>query len=167
MVPWGNAYVETDLCPSPTPGSYDVDMRRCWDSKCNNGPEECWDLTKKVNQHGADEGMGNRIEACAISVGNDSALWWPFIYCFEGQNESQLDSAKSCATKVGLDWDSVNTCVTTSAGDKVEILNAKRTTVISHPGTPYLIVAGQPLQDTEELLNAICDAWTGPAPAAC
>merc|ERR1719170_90990 len=46
IIPWGNAYCETHVCLSPTPGTYNVTIRNCWDSQCNiterNPPHDCF-----------------------------------------------------------------------------------------------------------------------------
>jgi len=64
--------------------------RLCWQEKCGVGGGanfEACTTGDAVYQHGPGEGLADVVEACAMaSVGDpsDFALWFPFVYCFEG-----------------------------------------------------------------------------------
>ena len=167
MVPWGNAYCETELCPSSTPGSYEVSVRQCWDKKCSATEASCFDLSKQICQHGVDECLGNRIEGCVMELYPDSHDWWPFILCFEGVSESEVAAAPRCAAHAGLDWKKIDACVSGTLGDIVDTKNAKRTTTAPHAGCPWVILNGTPMEDPSKLLQSVCQAYQGTLPAGC
>eukprot|EP01105_Mastigella_eilhardi_P019658 TRINITY_DN4643_c0_g1_i2.p1 TRINITY_DN4643_c0_g1~~TRINITY_DN4643_c0_g1_i2.p1 ORF type:complete len:175 (+),score=35.58 TRINITY_DN4643_c0_g1_i2:421-945(+) len=169
VIPWGNAYCETDMCPSKTPGVYSKDVRVCWNAKCVNStaPAECWDLDNLVCQHGDNECTGNRYEGCAISLYPDSHQWEPFLYCFEGLNGGDLTSAQKCASYAGLSWSTISSCAATQRGVDVDVANAQATNAQGpHEGVPFCLVNG--VQFTgHSLLRTVCDAYTGTLPSGC
>lgn len=172
FVPWGNAYCETSVCPSSSPGSYEVSVRQCWDSKCGgaSAPSDCFSCTDDFTQtcqHGHDECVGNRLEACAQALYPEPAVWWPFVACFEGKYHGDISFAESCAKSTGLSYAKLETCVNGDQGASLDKANAMTTTTQAHPGTPFVLVNGKQLDNVDELLKTICNEITGPKPASC
>ncbi len=103
----------------------------------------------------------------SIEVGDTSEGAFPFVQCME-INGGVSAKAEGCfsSSMVGsaLKWETVATCATVEAND-VQAAMAKATPV--HQYTPWALVAGTLLEHTNLLTNAICTAYTGPAPASC
>jgi len=130
-------------------------------------------------QHGADECTGDVIGSClqykldgnisAISNGKRSKEAWPFIYCFDKQG-GKPSGASTCyaqtmaATHPLLPWSVVNTCVT---AEERAVQNEAMAGTPKHDYTPWTLVDGVLLSNTNLLQNAICTAYTGPKPASC
>eukprot|EP00727_Mastigamoeba_balamuthi_P000858 m51a1_g1077 hypothetical protein (231) ;mRNA; f:8152-9118 len=171
IIPWGNAYVETTLCPSRHPGSYDVNVRTCWNSKCA-GPEapvQCFLMgsSNQTCQHGKSECVGNRIEGCANAHAPDQKAAYTFIRCFEVDHGAKQSAAEKCASVAGIDWSLVSKCVSTPEGDDVDIENARMTNELGpHQGTPWPYINGKPYSGSN-LLKDVCAAYSGAKPAGC
>lgn len=176
QTPWGNAYCETTACPSKSPGKYDADIRKCWDSKCtgNSPPNDCFSCIKDMSmtcQHGPDEAVGNRLIGCAIKTTVTKNSWWNFTLCFEGQHNGNLSYVKECATYAGYDYHRLDECIHGSLGQDIDLANAKRTCTHPHPGTPTIWIDNEqpnPFPTSpSQFLKLICAAYTGTKPAAC
>ena len=182
---WGNAYTETTspkLCPSKTPGKYDVDVRKCWNARCNRHAEpelfaECFNISFKEHitcQHGEDECFGNLIETCALHVGRNTTDGYmtrasaDFIECFLGENKGKKDSTLRCATRAGIDYDKIMSCVNSNEGTALLSEEAVETNDYGvHPGVPYVLVNGSPVPDGQTLLKMVCAVMQGTKPAGC
>lgn len=161
--PWGNAYYATKRCGV---GPYDADQRRCWFKTCLNStspPADCFGNI--VAQHGEEEKFVNIVQACAIKHYPESATYWPFIQCTEGNYQSGAKGLKACATKTGLDFHALRICAAGDEGAEAAEIQAKATP--DHPGVPYILVNGHPIDDTKNLLKAVCDAYAGDPPEGC
>ncbi|KAL1495862.1 hypothetical protein AB1Y20_014506 [Prymnesium parvum] len=178
LVPWGNAYF------SAVTGNKTYDRgagMAAWLSTCGMGradpPEGCFD-GPILCQHGEDECAGDAIEGCAIhALREEAAAYWPFIACFEAQpltpsaGGSPLRAMEACLEAVGYDRaaaEAIRSCVSDeSASRAVARANAERTAALvpPHGGTPWILVDGE--QTTGDLLQAVCKAYKGPAPAGC
>ena len=174
ITPWGNSYCETSLCVSPTPGTYDPNVRQCWDSSCNSTssdvPEECYSCTtgmQNICQHGEEECTGNRMEACILHYYPDMSDYFPFFSCFEGRFGGKMDFAQECAAKTGIDYSKMMGCVKSSLGDSLDLEHAKTTTTAYHAGCPWVMIDGVVCPDTDNVLSYICAAYTGVKPAGC
>jgi len=182
---WGNAYTETtspQLCPSPTPGKYNVDIRKCWSSRCvrNAAPalfKECFNDSFDEHttcQHGSDECLGNRIESCATYFTRNSTTGLmtrtgaEFIECFLGEHHGQKDSTLTCAKKAGISYDQIMSCVNSNLG--TEVLREEAITTNdygTHSGVPYVLVNGNPLSDDDTLLKVVCSLIHKDKPSGC
>jgi len=178
VISWGNAYTETSLCPSKKPGVYDADVRKCWNSKCvsGSGPEvekECWGKWPNgiTCQHGDDECVGNRVEACAIGISRSKGLkttlaGYKFYACFVGEHFGDLNSAPQCAEDAGISWNDIQQCYKGVAGDAFLLEAAKRTNDMGpHSGVPYVRVNGKLVESG--LKAAICAEIKGEKPSSC
>lgn len=170
FVPWGNAYYVTSECGGP--GSYDLDARQCFNSKCGLGaaspPEDCYS-GEIVCQHGQRECDFNTWLTCAREVHKKAELYMPFVTCVEAQYDRVWRSVQNvvtaCASSAGLDIDQMATCFDGQSGARALAGNAAATP--PHAGVPYVLVDGKPLDDESTLLEAVCKAYQGPKPAAC
>jgi len=119
-------------------------------------------------QHGADECTANLIETCAIAMYTNQNEWFPFFTCMEGSDDPTT-AGPSCASQASLDWSKINGCVTSSVGNQVEHSVALATKALKIQYTPWTVVNGKHLPDeiSDQLLQYVCDAYTGTKPAPC
>ena len=189
FIPFGNAYFEVAGCPKAS--HYVHDTRICWNERCNGTaasanadivvaleknrtdynppPADCFAGTL-ICQHGEPECAANRLEACAIShYGDNVTKYLGFIDCYEGENEPSPSTAESCARTTGIDYTAITTCAMGEEGLALDAKNARATADLpgGHTATPWPMLNGQALDSQDNLLQAICAAWTGPAPAGC
>jgi Gamma interferon inducible lysosomal thiol reductase (GILT) len=178
MVAWGNAYFATEECGE---GPYSPDERACWYKKCiptapvpspgigrrtrglrvdhlTGTQEECFS-GPVVYQHGQKEGIVDIYETCIKEdCGLEDAV--TFSYCAEGKimDNDHLTAQqimRVCSVSMhSVDSDKVQDCYETR-GRELEIANAKITP--AHPGVPYVLVDGEPLDNPLEVKKAICD----------
>lgn len=175
FIPWGNAYFGTKACGS---GPYSSVERACWYKKCINeqsdGQKDCFDSEKVVYQHGQKEGEVDIYESCIKTLfGLDFAV--EFTNCAEGpkMDDSSLDAKalmKECAALVipKVDFPAIDECFDLQ-GRKLEIHNARITP--EHPGVPYVLIDGAPIEDFTNTKQTICDLLkdkgADPLPKAC
>eukprot|EP01031_Cornospumella_fuschlensis_P036403 gene36403-44157_t len=128
-------------------------------------------------QHGADECTSDVYELCtlyklsgnisSISTGDTAIRAWPFIQCMETY-EGNPSYASSCFSKTmansGLAWSTVTEC---SAKEGSDVQNQGALATPKHDYVPWVLVDGTLLSNTNLLLQSICKAYTGPAPASC
>jgi len=77
--------------------------RDCWSNGCGSDgsfSDETCVSGNPVYQHGPGEGLSDVVEACAMdAVGSENfLLWWPFVYCFEGNKLSNAYPGYSFGT---------------------------------------------------------------------
>mmetsp|Transcript_20467 Transcript_20467/g.32640 ORF Transcript_20467/g.32640 Transcript_20467/m.32640 type:complete len:175 (-) Transcript_20467:79-603(-) len=150
-------------------GPYDSAERHCWFNTCVkqgvSPASDCFtgDL---VAQHGDMEKQFNTIEACAVKHYPKWQEYWPFVQCAEQNYHGVgLAGVKFCAAKAKLDFAALQSCASGSDGQEANAAQAKLTP--DHPGVPYILINGQPVDDTNHLLAAVCKAYTGEKPAGC
>ena len=156
FVPWGNAYFSTTSCGS---GPYNPSERACFYDKCittaSDDEKACFG-GEPVYQHSVKEGQVDIYETCILEdSGLEAAV--AFTYCAEG---SDMDDNDMSAHEVmiecvpdGVDPTAVEECLKTR-GRQLEIANAKKTPV--HPGVPYVLVDGNPLDNPFDTKKIIC-----------
>ncbi|CAJ1340131.1 unnamed protein product [Effrenium voratum] len=178
--PFGNAYYITKECggvPAP-PGCsssstcrYSSQVRDCYFKRCGlggAGAPDCYSPGPLHCQHGAAECFANRLEACA-TVKEPSSSWMvsrcieEAFYKGELRNGQSSDHVTAVAVRCGFSASLQQWC--TSNGDGALAAMAKMTP--PHPGVPYVLVNGEVLADLNSLLEKICEAYEGPAPAGC
>jgi len=171
MVPWGNAYYNTSACGHA--GGYDRGATlTCWREKCGpnatNPPSDCF-TSKEMCQHEyrTPECEANRREGCLTHYYPDPTQWLPWVVCYEGKGDLSVSNAKACAQKANFDFDKIETCTTGLLGQEIELKNAKLTLAYSGgwQGTPTVTVGNT--NNPQDLVTAICAAYTGTKPAAC
>jgi len=155
----------------------------CWIKECGvaSPPAECFNQTTSeiLCQHGENECLANRIEACANSMAQNATDSVQFTTCFEGlfemswltDNNAVTGASSKC---LGESLSYVNpvmfaSCVEGAEGQKLDRVNAAATAKYgtSRQGTPWVTVNGEVLQDPTSLLKAVCAAYDGPKPSGC
>mmetsp|Transcript_15492 Transcript_15492/g.30295 ORF Transcript_15492/g.30295 Transcript_15492/m.30295 type:complete len:187 (-) Transcript_15492:67-627(-) len=176
--PWGNAYYNTSKCGQK--GYNKEDAMYCWIRECGGDkpPNECFNATSSpmLCQHGANECLANRIEACSdyLLNGTDGTN---FTICFEGMYDSSWlntstpiwNAASQCALLLNIAEDDLFKCTKTK-GWKLDQSNARATAQYgpTREGTPWVVVGGAVLDDpSTQLLGAVCSNYTGPSPKGC
>jgi len=122
-------------------------------------------------QHGEAECKTNMIISCFQAHSNSKDENMEFVNCMVGQKHP-ANSGEMCAGKTSVEWDTVNTCVTTSEGGEVEVAVAEKTAALKppHQWVPWPVVDGKEMTDecSENMLKVVCDKYTGSSkPAAC
>lgn len=162
--PFGNNYFATSECGGEP---YDTNVRHCWAKTCvesSTPPADCFtgDL---VTQHGAAEGMVNRMEACAKAHSPTWQAYWPFLLCMEREYATQAAAAfQQCIGEAKLDSATLESCYMSGEGDRLMVQEAKAT--IDHEGTPTIKVNGKEVQ-ADQVLREVCAAYTGTKPQGC
>lgn len=128
-------------------------------------------------QHGVGECATDALELClqyklsgeisSIETGDTSYEAWPFILCME-EAEGEPSKGESCystsMTNSTVSWSTVSDCAD-SEFDLVQTAAMKATP--DHDYVPWCLVNGELLENTNLLLQAICDAYTGVPPTSC
>lgn len=82
--------------------------------------------------------------------------------------EGNPSYASSCFSKTmassGLAWSTVTDC---AAKEDRDVQNQGAVATPKHDYVPWVLVNGALLDNTNLLLQTICKAYTGPAPASC
>lgn len=158
FLPFGNAFYNTSACPY---NEYSHDGIHCWLDSCQpaDRPDDCFDGTVFC-QHGTEECHWNLVEACALYMYPGEILATAeFAWCIEnGSGE-----IASCAQMSGLDADLINMCVEGDKAKEANRLVAKQTVSLDpqHTGTPWVLVNGEVLDNTNMLLRTVCRAYEG------
>jgi len=138
-------------------------------------------------QHGNNECIGNMYEACAqehypnITSPNYAPYYWGFFNCLEASgNAGNLNTAQTCASKNGIDWNVISTCAGSNPayGSPTDgnplmhnIAVATQSLVPPHQWTPWVVLNGSPLNQAQldmSLTKLVCSAYTGTnKPSAC
>lgn len=173
-IPWGNAYYVTSECKGA--GQYNSTVRACYNQLCGSGatskPSDCF-TGQLLCQHGESECIGNKYLACAKNVtGSIVPKYMPFVYCLEEKYQpsfAEKDWAaivETCSVQGGLEYKQVAACYSNRG---MEVINIEAALTPAHPGVPYIVIDGKAMPgDTEDnFLQAVCDAYQGPAPAGC
>lgn len=170
FLPFGNAYIHTAKCPGTSFSSQDY---HCWYNECGGSspPSDCFDAKNSICQHGPSECHGNLIDSCAMAVTNYNATnYMPFVECFEGTHDANSRWVSACARANNLDYGTLQRCIDGSQGLQVEGEMAKRTAAFgsSRKGTPWVVINGKYSEKaSDNLTEAICNAFTGPRPSGC
>jgi len=127
-------------------------------------PVECFTGTL-LCQHGQAECVNNAFEQCAKSLYPDPAVYMEYVYCLEGNYPT---AGKSCAEIFSLSFDEIRDCsLDPVQRKKVQLKNAIPTAKALIPGTPTVVLNGQQLEDTSNLLAKVCAAYNGTPPPGC
>jgi len=172
VVPFGNAFYTTQACPYNT---YSHDGIMCWINSCDKStaPADCFEGETQC-QHGPNECVANRIEACAIGMyGEETGV--KFVQCLEKAYTSAWRSAagkalvlKAAMSCSGNDQELMK-CFNGDQGDRFQANFAQKTVELgtAKKGTPWVLIDGKQ-SATDNLVQKICEAYKGtPKPAAC
>eukprot|EP01059_Diplonema_ambulator_P019936 TRINITY_DN3361_c1_g1_i1.p2 TRINITY_DN3361_c1_g1~~TRINITY_DN3361_c1_g1_i1.p2 ORF type:complete len:173 (+),score=68.97 TRINITY_DN3361_c1_g1_i1:206-724(+) len=165
MIPFGNAYFEIDECKGRQGFS-------CWEGQCgyaaSSPPADCFTGTV-VCQHGDTECFGNMAEVCVKNMtNNDPQKYMPFVYCFEAGGNAGPSTLSTCASIFGFNQPAINACMNGPTGKTLIGIAGKQTADVQGRNyVPYIVVNGKVLQDTDTLLQTVCNDWTGAKPAGC
>lgn len=169
FVPWGNAYFATEMCGD---GPYNPQQRDCWYEHCivqSNDDEDACFGGNTVYQHSTKEGIVDIYETCVMDLmGMDEAV--SFSFCCEGSkmdddSMTARELMESCLDDPSV-HDVIHDCYTTD-GHVLEVMNAKQTP--KHPGVPYVLVDGKPMDNPMIIKDVLCDALkeNGDYPIIC
>ncbi|XP_074643818.1 gamma-interferon-inducible lysosomal thiol reductase-like [Tubulanus polymorphus] len=128
-----------------------------WVFECQHGPHEC---------------EGNLYETCAIHLLKDFHVYFPFLNCLEQYNLDPMESAlQKCTKQWKVDLSALKKCYNSALGNMLEHEMALRTP-IDHKYVPWIVINGvhtetQQHKAESDLLNLICDTYTGPKPSGC
>lgn len=110
-----------------------------------------------ICQHGADECLGNLIQACAISLVEQSKHMEMVLCMAAVPNWSIEKSSYECMTKAKIDQKLVKECVNSPQGNRLLADLGKQTQAVpGRKGTPWVMINGANLANTTELMRTIC-----------
>merc|ERR1712080_809999 len=118
-------------------------------------------------QHGKVECEGNKVHACARKYVTDNHKLADYMYCMIRDNTDYLGVAKSCASDLGIDYDTIKTCYETEGNDLFEEMGRLTKQYTSHLSyVPTVGINGKVDSYAEnQLKDAVCDAYEGSFPA--
>lgn len=119
-------------------------------------------------QHGVRECQGNLIEACAQKKFDYYSQGLPFSICLEQNTTDFVAQGQRCATKYGMDWNTINTCATGSEGNKLMYDIAVATEKLNppHQYVPWIVVNDKHTTSSENsvisnMVRYVCSIYTG------
>lgn len=131
-------------------------------------------------QHGASECDFNILQTCVIAhsaTGSSSAhnvsAWLPAIHCLEGYGSKQGAHAQECVEGAGMVFAPVSACWKGPEGAALELAAGAATAALqpAHQFVPWVTLDAPGTFCTEagcdNMLAAVCAAYTGPKPASC
>ena len=126
-------------------------------------------------QHGTKECQGNLIEACVTRKYDYYSKGLPFVLCLDENTTDFSAQGQRCASRLGLNWNEIDTCAKGSEGNKLmyDIAVATENLNPKHTYVPWLVVNGQHSRASESaiiknMVQYVCSIYTGPEKiAAC
>lgn len=169
FVPFGNAYYNTKKCYHP---QYERQVGlTCWIHECEHpstAASDCF-TAPLLCQHGTRECLENLVEGCVVTHYPDASKHVPFLECYEGTGTANVgDKLTKCAKNSNMDEAAIRSCASGTEGESILVANAKLTAALGTAklGTPWILINGKSFQGNS-LKTAICNAYTGTAPAGC
>jgi hypothetical protein len=119
-------------------------------------------------QHHEMECLGNVIHNCVIDLYPEEK-YVPFIVCMAsvGLNAGVELLSYQCGSGLGLDMDLVKNCTDVGKGHDMVITEGELTRSTKITGVPWVLVNGEHVNESEEILQPVCDAIAGSKPSAC
>ena len=114
-------------------------------------------------QHGEKECYGNKVELCSLAYYPKNGL--SMMNCMQKDRNFQDDGVSKCAEKEGVDAAPIIKCAKGDEGNNLMLYAGDITPKLSY--VPSIIVDGQLFTDVENIVQHICDAYTGEKPASC
>jgi len=133
-------------------------------------PEEKYPVVEC--QHGPEECLGNKIQACAIEK-LEMSQSVDLILCMASQGpRAAIDtSTADCAKKLDISMHGVMDCASSTQGHDIMMDLAKKSLdpKLQRSYVPFVMVSGKHEQAADEgdLLTPLCEALGTPKPAVC
>lgn len=121
-----------------------------------------------ICQHDDMECLGNRLQACAIDLLNDSTKYIPFVICMSSYGTAaglELTSFE-CGKKHGVDMDEIKACADSKRGHNLAMSAGRSTVTANVSHVPWLTVNGNHTTN-DTLLAPVCDLLSESKPKAC
>jgi len=126
--------------------------------------------------HGQSEVIGNGLILCAEKYSNITTAI-DFASCLADKIDNVPTNAPACAKRCGLDFTTIRNCAFSSTGQQLLKNSQKLADNDGAVWSPTIMINDEmfclwhstPCKATSEddFLRAVCDAYTGPTPAAC
>jgi predicted DsbA family dithiol-disulfide isomerase len=123
---------------------------------------------KLVSLHDEPEVKGDIAQLCAAKIAPDRAF--KLILCQNKTPREIPDNWEACAKEVGIDVEAMRRCYTTSEGQDLLRVSAKRAAAAKAEGSPTIHIAGRSYEGRRrdsDLLRAICAEFQSSKPPAC
>jgi hypothetical protein len=123
---------------------------------------------KLVSLHDEPEVKGDIAQLCAAKIAPDRS--YRLILCQNKTPRAIPDNWEQCAKEVGIDVETMRRCYTTSEGQDLLRVSAKRAAAAKAEGSPTIHIAGKSYEGGRrgaDFLRAICDEFKSTKPAAC
>eukprot|EP00419_Tripos_fusus_P046906 CAMPEP_0172838152 /NCGR_PEP_ID=MMETSP1075-20121228/27673_1 /TAXON_ID=2916 /ORGANISM="Ceratium fusus, Strain PA161109" /LENGTH=256 /DNA_ID=CAMNT_0013681623 /DNA_START=43 /DNA_END=810 /DNA_ORIENTATION=- len=123
-------------------------------------------------QHGSQECLGNKIQACAIAD-LEETVYVPFLLCMiaYGTRAGPELSSYDCGQRLGIDMAKVKDCASSRRGHELLLGYGQRSLdpQLGRKYVPFIMVDGRHSDAAEkgDFIGALCGALGAPKPAAC
>jgi 2-hydroxychromene-2-carboxylate isomerase len=123
---------------------------------------------KLVSLHEEPEVKGDIAQLCAAKLAPDK--YYRMILCQNKTPRGIPDNWEACAKETGIDVEAMRRCYTTSEGQDLLRVSAKRAAAAKAEGSPTIHIAGKSYEGRRrgsDMLRAICAEFQSTKPAAC
>uniref|UniRef100_A0A1B6CR92 Gamma-interferon-inducible lysosomal thiol reductase n=1 Tax=Clastoptera arizonana TaxID=38151 RepID=A0A1B6CR92_9HEMI len=128
--------------------------------------------------HGNKECIGNKVHACALNLLPSMDDAFRFINCASAMimedPKTEDYPGPQCGSKLGISYDNIQHCVSTSQGDDFLVMYGNKTKELEPPLTsvPYVVISekhvdGESIKAVTDFKSVICDRIPGVKPAIC
>jgi predicted DsbA family dithiol-disulfide isomerase len=129
------------------------------------GQEKDGQLT---SMHGPKEVKGNLVQICAMK--HAPAKYFDMILC-QNKNMREVDTNwEACASTLGINTEAIRTCADGEEGKGLLATSFKKAQEKGARGSPTIMIGGKKHEGgrrANDLMKAICNAYSGAKPAAC
>lgn len=119
------------------------------------------------SMHGPDELAGDLAQVCVAKL---SKKIFDFIVCQNQDNKAIAQNWRTCAPSAGVPVDKLEACMTGTEGKELLAASFRATNAKGISAAPTIFVAGakhKGPRHKDDLMRAICAAYTSAKPAAC
>jgi len=127
------------------------------------------------SKHGQDEVRGDWIELCTSQLNHDQLF--PLVYCADQNYQNIPANIGACASSLGININPITNCVSAN-GKTLLTTSIQQTNNLGINASPNLLVNGVCMYGsldscqnvdptTNQILQAVCAAYTGTQPAGC
>lgn len=114
-------------------------------------------------QHGEKECYGNKVELCSLAYYPKNGL--NMMNCMQKYRAFDDDTIAECAKMEQVDAAPIIDCAKGVEGNNLMLYAGDLTPTLSY--VPSIIVNGELHSDVENIIQYICDAYTGEKPSVC